>query len=109
MSAFTIPRKEVGPPTQAHLKEMDTARVVETNWDMPEEGHGKKKFGGAGLGATWALSDRFDRILPPHKKYLGRSRRTLLIVIFVGFLCLLALIIGLAVGLNGSKKYMLPP
>jgi hypothetical protein len=106
MSAFTIPRKEVGPPTQAHLKEVDTARVAETSWDTPEEGPSPKKFGGAGLGAKWALSDRFDRILPPHKRYLGRSRRTLLIVILVAFLCLLALIIGLAVGLNGPKKYI---
>jgi hypothetical protein len=105
MSAFTIPRKEVGQPTQAHLKEVDTTRVAEASWDAPEDGQSRKKFGGVGLGTTWALSDRFDRILPPHRRYFGRSRRTLLIAILVAFLCLLALIIGLAVGLNGSKKY----
>jgi hypothetical protein len=45
-------------------------------------------------------------VLPPHRRYLGRSRRTLLIIVLVAFLCLLALIIGLAVGLGGgSKKY----
>lgn len=109
MSTFTIPRKEIGEPSPAHLKEVDTHRSAESTWDIPEEGQNKKKRNifGAGTGATgWALKDRFDRVLPPHRKYLGRSRRTLLIAILVAFLCLLALIIGLAVGLSGgSKKY----
>jgi hypothetical protein len=109
MTTFTIPRKEIGEPSPAHLKEVTTSRSVESTWDAPEEAQRekKRKFLGAGTGATaWALSDRFDRVLPPHKRYFGRSRRTLLIVILVAFLCLLALIIGLAVGLSGgSKKY----
>lgn len=109
MSTFTIPRKEIAEPSPAQLKEVATGRSIDSTWDMPEEGQIKKKhnFLGAGAGATgWALSDRFNRILPPHKRYLGRSRRTLLIFILVAFLCLLALIIGLAVGLGGgSKKY----
>jgi hypothetical protein len=110
MSTFTIPRKEVGEPSPAHLKELATSRSVDSTWDMPEEGHmkpkPKRKFLGTGTGAGWAISDRLDRMLPPHKRYFGRSRKTLLIVILVAFLCLLALIIGLAVGLGGgSKKY----
>ncbi|KAF1925239.1 uncharacterized protein M421DRAFT_15328, partial [Didymella exigua CBS 183.55] len=55
-----------------------------------------------GAGAGWALSDCFDRLFVPHKRYLGRSRRTFLIALLVAFICLVALIIGLAVGL--SKK-----
>jgi hypothetical protein len=109
MSTFTIPRKEIGEPLPAHLKEVDTHRSVESTWDVPEEGQSKKRRNvfGVGTGATgWALKDRFDRVLPPHRRYLGRSRRTLLIIILVAFVCLLALIIGLAVGLSGgSKKY----
>lgn len=108
MSTFTIPRKEIGEPSPAHLNEDDTSRSVDSTWDVPEEGQAKakRKFLGTGTGAGWALSDRFDRMLPPHKRYFGRSRRTLLIAILVAFLCLLALIIGLAVGLSGgSKKY----
>lgn len=112
MSTFTIPRKEIGvsEPAPAHLKEVQTGKSVDSTWDSPEEGQGKRKRGflgaGSGAGVGWALSDRFNRILPPHKRYFGRSRRTVLIIIGVAFLCLLALIIGLAVGLGGgSKKY----
>jgi hypothetical protein len=109
MSTFTIPRKEIAEPSPAHLKEVNTERSTESTWNVPEEGQSKKKhnFLGAGTGATaWALSDRLDRLLPPHKRYFGRSRRSLLIIILVAFLCLLALIIGLAVGLSGgAKKY----
>jgi hypothetical protein len=106
MSTFTIPRKEIVKPSAAHVKELDTGRGVDSSWDTAEDGQSKRKHMGVGAGATgWALSDRFDRMLPPHKRYFGRSRRTLLIGILVAFLCLLALIVGLAVGLNGSKKY----
>jgi hypothetical protein len=109
MSTFTIPRKQIAEPSSAHVKEVDTARSADSGSDTPGDGQSKKKhnFLGAGPGATgWALSDRLDRILPPHRRYFGRSRRTLLIIILVAFLCLLALIIGLAVGLSGgSKKY----
>jgi hypothetical protein len=109
MSTFTIPRKQIAEPSPAHLKEVDTAKSVDSGRDVPVNGESKKNhnFMGAGTGATgWALSDRFDRILPPHRRYFGRSRKTLLIIILVAFLCLLAFIIGLAVGLSGgSKKY----
>jgi hypothetical protein len=109
MSAYTIPRKEVGAPAPAHVKEVDNTSSAEAHWDGAGDVPVKKKHNilGTGAGATgWALSDRFDRVLPPHKRYFGRSRRTLLIIILVAFLCLLALIIGLAVGLGGgAKKY----
>ncbi|KAF2824500.1 hypothetical protein CC86DRAFT_408578 [Ophiobolus disseminans] len=109
MSAHQIPRKEVKAPAPApaHLKEVETAKSANSSWDIPEEGQSKRRRNhlGAGAGATrWALSDRFDRMLPPHKRYFGRSRRTLLIIVLVVFLCLLALIIGLAAGLSGTKK-----
>jgi hypothetical protein len=105
---YQIPRKAVGEPLPAHLKEVDTARSVDSGWGIPQEAQSKSRRNrfGAGAGTTrWALSDRLDRILPPHKRYFGRSRRTLLIIILVAFLCLLALIIGLAAGLSSSKKY----
>jgi hypothetical protein len=108
MSAYTIPRKEVGAPAPAHVKEVDNTTRADEHWDIPGDAPSKKKhniLGGVGV-TRWALADRFDRVLPPHRRYLGRSRRTLLIIILVAFLCLLALIIGLAVGLGGgSKKY----
>jgi hypothetical protein len=107
MSAYTIPRKEVGAPAPAHVKEVDNTSSADAHWDTEVPSKKKHNILGTGAGATgWALSDRFDRVLPPHKRYFGRSRRTFLIIILVAFLCLLALIIGLAVGLGGgSKKY----
>ncbi|KAF2847093.1 hypothetical protein T440DRAFT_457325 [Plenodomus tracheiphilus IPT5] len=107
MSAHLIPRKEVGQPSPAHLKEVEARNTTsDAGWDIPEDTQHKRSTGfGAKTGASrWALVNHFDRILPPHKRYFGRSRRTLLIAIGVIFLCLLALIIGLAVGLKGGSK-----
>lgn len=110
MSAHLIPRKEVGAPSPAHLKEVEARHTPpESGWDIPEDAQKKKYIGlGTDAGASasrWAIADRFDRILPPHRRYFGRSRHTLLIVIGIAFLCLLALIVGLAVGLSGKSKY----
>jgi len=48
--------------------------------------------------------EKFDTIVPPHRKYLGKSRRTLLIILAVIFLLLIVLIVGLAVGLTVGRK-----
>jgi len=110
MSTHLIPRKEVGRPTPAHLKEVG-ARTDnwDPGWGIPEVKPQKRKFRlAAGSSASrWAIVDHFNRLIPPHKRYLGHSRRTLFIVVGVLFLCLLALIIGLAVGLKGGSKYVL--
>ncbi|KAF2623665.1 hypothetical protein BU25DRAFT_375352 [Macroventuria anomochaeta] len=98
-----LPSKEVEEPSPAHLKEIRTGNTA-TRRDTPEEGQSKRKRIHLGAGAGWALSDRFDRILPPHKQYVGRSRRTFLVALLVAFVCLLALIIGLAVGLSKKSK-----
>ncbi|KAH8729089.1 RlpA-like double-psi beta-barrel-protein domain-containing protein-containing protein [Phaeosphaeriaceae sp. PMI808] len=108
MSTFNIPRKEIEVPSPAHMKEIETTNTAESGWESSEEGQSKRRHIHMGMGASakgWAISDRFDRMLPPHKRYFGRSRRTLLIAIFVAFICILALVIGLAVGLKGSKKH----
>jgi hypothetical protein len=114
MSAPQIPRKPVGGPAPAHVKEVESQNATtDPAWDMPEEEQKKKRYigfgssAGAGIdagGTKWTFFNRLDRVLPPHKRYFGRSRRTLLIAIVVAFLCLLALIIGLAVGLSSSEK-----
>ncbi|KAE9963056.1 hypothetical protein BLS_009742 [Venturia inaequalis] len=56
------------------------------------------------------LIQRFDRIFPPYKRYLGTRRRKFLILLAVVLVLLLALIIGLAVGLSSgfSKTQNLP-
>lgn len=60
--------------------------------------------GGGAIGS--AISRYLDRFLPPEKRYFNNkiNRRTLLIIIGVAFLCLLALIIGLAAGLSGKSS-----
>lgn len=109
MATPVIPRKEIAEPPPLHLKEVDTKNSsASESWDIPEEGQSRKKhhLGIASGAAGWALTDRFDRLLPPHRRYFGRSRRTFLLILVALFLCLLALIIGLAVGLSkGSNKY----
>jgi hypothetical protein len=52
-----------------------------------------------------ALRQKFDSAMPPYKKYLGMKRKVFLLVLLVAFLALLALIIGLAVGLSQKSKY----
>jgi len=92
------------PP--AYLKEVGTHTTAsDSGWDIPEDGQKKRKHNLASASAArWALSDRLNRFLPPHKRYFGRSRRTFLLAILALFLCLLALIIGLAVGLSKRSK-----
>ena len=50
------------------------------------------------------ISARLDQVLPPHKRYLGRSRKTFLWLLLAVVLALLALIVGLAVGLTQRSK-----
>ena len=51
-----------------------------------------------------AFANKFDSILPPHKRYIGLSRKVFLLVLLGIFLALLALIIGLAVGLSSKSR-----
>jgi hypothetical protein len=95
-------------PTSAP-KEPLSAHVEGSNapdWEIPKDGTSKPTRLHLGKTTTrWAIADRFDRILPPHKRYLGRSRRTFLIVLLALFVLLLALVIGLAVGLTKKSQY----
>ena len=107
-----IPRKEVGasnaPAKPAPDIKAETQLHASADWDGSEAQATKKHtpFGATAATAGWALRDRFDRILPSHKRYCGRSRRTLLLAILALFLCLLALVVGLAVGLTRKSGYV---
>lgn len=98
-----LPERDVEEPPPAHLKETGPIDISNT-WDVLEEDQGKRRRTYLGAGTGWAFADHFDRILPPHRRYLGRSRRTFLIAIGIAILCLLALIVGLAVGLSKKSK-----
>jgi hypothetical protein len=59
-----------------------------------------------GLG-TSPIASRFDRLFPPDKRYFGRfSRRTFVLCIVGLLLAIVALVVGLSVGLTKkSSKY----
>jgi hypothetical protein len=51
-----------------------------------------------------ALQARFDAVLPPHKKYFGRTRRWFLLVVVLPIVVFLVLILPIALGVGLSKK-----
>lgn len=50
--------------------------------------------------------NRLDSWLPPHRRYLGLRRKWFLVACFAALLALLALIIGLSVGLTRHSRYV---
>lgn len=52
------------------------------------------------------MSRKLDRVIPPHRKYCGCSRRLLLIFCVVVFVVIVALAIGLGVGLTRGSEYV---
>lgn len=60
-----------------------------------------------------SVQTHFDRLLPPHKRYLGRTRRVFLLYIVLPVILLLVLALGLGLGLglrhhSASKNLPLP-
>lgn len=52
------------------------------------------------------MRQKLDSIMPSRKKYLGMRRKIFLIVLLASTLALLALVIGLSVGLTQGSKYI---
>jgi len=46
--------------------------------------------------------------MPPQRRYCGLSKKSTCIILFIVFLTIIALIIGLAVGLSNRSKYVTP-
>lgn len=69
-----------------------------------EHTHSSNSAAAATQPARPSLKEKFDNAMPPHKKYLGMKRNIFLIALLAIFLALLALIIGLAVGLTQKSK-----
>jgi hypothetical protein len=59
---------------------------------------------GSRAGGKAVLQEKFNAILPRSRSYLGLRRRTFLAVLACAILALLALVIGLAVGLTKHSK-----
>lgn len=72
----------------------------------PRNLHDEKPFSqGEGLSNLKdRLDAKIDRILPPHRKYCGLSRRVACLVVTGILLVLLALILGLSIGLSMRNK-----
>lgn len=84
-------------------------------WETPNPyrgkvpSHGRK---GAAIKERWnsisvIMSRRLNRVMPPQRKYCGCSRRLSLIFCTVVFVVILALAIGLGVGLTRGSEYVL--
>jgi hypothetical protein len=124
-SAVSIPTAvaEKDPKSNAARQSVHVQEIQVPEWEhiaAAEEQRGNEKSEGSIRGAaTYGASNksfrnqvrdaqaafmvRFDRALPPHRKYLRLSRRVFLIVL-AAILVLLIFIIALAAGLSGHKR-----
>lgn len=80
------------------------AAVDIPEWENAAAGKGAGARSRPHQSAKVSLVAGLDAVLPPHKRYLGRSRKTFLWVLLGVTLAGLALIIGLAVGLTKRKS-----
>ena len=87
------------------------------DFQLPEWETTARHHGGKGQHAQTihesSLKERavilFDHVMPAHRKYFGLSRNIACIAIGVIVLLLLALILGLAIGLSNKSRYVSPP
>ena len=80
--------------------------VTDKDVEVPEWEHtnGTNNAGATTQSVGPNLRQKLDSAMPPHKKYLGLKRNIFLLALLAAFLALLALIIGLAVGLTQKSK-----
>jgi hypothetical protein len=94
------------PPT-AQPNGTETAPAVQTlDWEHPVQGKAKRTSAIhlARFAPLAAVSRKFNALFPPHKTYLGRSRRTALLIAAGALIVILALAVGLGVGLGKHSK-----
>lgn len=91
-------------PDAQHATNNETA-VPEWEHIAAKE-HGSKQTGDhQARGSTKeAFQRKLDAVMPPHRKYIGLRRNVFLLALLAASLALLALIIGLAVGLTKSSR-----
>ncbi|KEQ86498.1 hypothetical protein D6C78_05026 [Aureobasidium pullulans] len=97
--APTAPQQPLSDPNTIQIPEWDS-NAVHTSKD----GVATTSQPGAHHGGKAVLQEKFNAVLPRSRSYFGLKRRTFLIVVACAFLALLALIIGLAVGLTKHSK-----
>lgn len=97
--APTAPQQPLSEPNTIQIPEWDS-NAVHTSKD----GIATTSQPGAHHGGKAVLQEKFNAVLPRSRSYFGLKRRTFLTVVACAFLALLALIIGLAVGLTKHSK-----
>jgi hypothetical protein len=99
--------KEVQVPEWEHIAAAEEQRANEKSdgsvKGVRPSGTSRKDLRNEMRDAQAAFMVRFDRALPPHKKYFKMSRKIFLIVL-AAMLAILVLIIALAAGLSGRKR-----
>ncbi|KAF1980281.1 hypothetical protein BU23DRAFT_522317 [Bimuria novae-zelandiae CBS 107.79] len=96
---------ELKAPEPAHGTQ--SSGYSASGWEAPEEGTTTRKRPLLHLGSArtrWAIADRFDRVFPPYKRYIGFQRRIFLLIILAVILAIIALAVGLGVGLGNKHK-----
>ena len=103
----TIARKPVPAPAVNPVEETSQAEegtTASVNWEGEAQDQRKEKppplAAGDHSNLRQRLDARIDKILPPHRKYGGLSRRSACLVVTGVLLIFLALIIGLSIGLS---------
>ncbi|KAI5241811.1 hypothetical protein E4T47_06241 [Aureobasidium subglaciale] len=87
------------PPMEPTIPEWDN-NAVHTSKD----GVATTSQPGYHRGGKKVFQEKFNAVLPRSRSYFGLKRRTFLIAVICAFLALLALVIGLAVGLTKHSK-----
>ncbi|KAK5129417.1 hypothetical protein LTR08_003273 [Meristemomyces frigidus] len=95
--AAPVPTKTV-QDSDIHIPEWDDAAVSKQSekYSTPSAPRQSVKA---------SVNSKLDAFLPPHKRYIGLSRKVFLWVLLATTLAVLALIIGLAAGLTGGSEH----
>ena len=92
------------PKTQENVQE-SVQEFQLPEWETTARHRGKTQVP---AGHKWSMKERvlllFDSVMPRHKKYFGFTRKIACIAILTGLLILLALILGLAIGLSRRSR-----
>lgn len=75
-------------------------------WETTARHRGEKQLPVTTEGFKGRALGYFDHVMPPHRRYLGLSRRMACIIVLVIVVAILILIIGLAAGLSHRARFV---
>ena len=89
-----------------HKAQGDVEEFHLPEWETAARHRGKKQ---SQTDQKFSVKERgylvLDRVMPSHTRYFGFSRKVVCIATLLAFLILLALILGLAIGLSKKSRY----